>query len=592
VEITTLDGAPEHAVELHGETERLAADSPFTRRLVDATTLTVDQRIRIRITPGNGELGQRSKVAKQRTELDGLLASFGVADIESARAQYGRRSDLEQQYAVAKTAAEGALGGQDLDTVSGRIVELTLRTEQYHAGRGTHALPGDMVAADAAVAAANQNAKELNSEAGQARVVAKTLRDAAQDAHTEARVARQRAQDTAGRARLAEQRLVAARAQAADLSLEEQQRHHSEKAETATRVWRAAADTFDANALEDVQLRLVNERAVIERCQDDIQKCRIEIAGLDASLSNDRDARERLDEACEKLDAAEQTLESFNRRAKAARLLYDTLNAKRDAAKRAYVDPFRKKLEQYARIVYGEPHLELVVNDELAVTHRIIKGARVPYEGLSGGAQEQLALCSRLACAALVDPADGVPVVIDDALGFTDPDRLGRIGAVFSNAAGNRSQILILTCTPGRYQGIGRATVIPLQRSTAAALGTMDASGTASPAKPVEDDDRVLRVGLRSTADAAAAVLRALREADEPLGKSELVIRAGISFEQWPLAIRALLDAGEAEQRGEKRGTRYTAIRSADRNPEANAYVDGPHTNGDHHGMAAGPTSQ
>ena len=66
-----------------------------------------------------------------------------------------------------------------------------------------------------------------------------------------------------------------------------------------------------------------------------------------------------------------------------------------------------------------------------------------------------------LAGAALVAKEDTVPVVIDDALGFSDPGRLARIGAVF-NTVGGHGQVILLTCTPGRYDGIADAHVIEL----------------------------------------------------------------------------------------------------------------------------------
>jgi uncharacterized protein YhaN len=86
----------------------------------------------------------------------------------------------------------------------------------------------------------------------------------------------------------------------------------------------------------------------------------------------------------------------------------------------------------------------------------------VPYESLSGGAKEQLGILARLAGAALVALEDSVPVVIDDALGFTDPDRLIRMGSVFDTLA-DRAQVIVLTCTPTRYLGIDDAHVIELE---------------------------------------------------------------------------------------------------------------------------------
>ena len=79
------------------------------------------------------------------------------------------------------------------------------------------------------------------------------------------------------------------------------------------------------------------------------------------------------------------------------------------------------------------------------------------------GAREQLGIISRLACAAIVSTDGGAPVVLDDALGWTDPDRVRRMGAAIASA-GRDCQIIVLTCTPGRYSSVGGAKVVPLRR--------------------------------------------------------------------------------------------------------------------------------
>jgi uncharacterized protein YhaN len=52
-------------------------------------------------------------------------------------------------------------------------------------------------------------------------------------------------------------------------------------------------------------------------------------------------------------------------------------------------------------------------------------------------------------------------VVIDDALGFTDPDRLDKMGEVFDTVGGD-GQVIVLTCSPARYDGINGAHRIDL----------------------------------------------------------------------------------------------------------------------------------
>ncbi|MCB0951729.1 MAG: hypothetical protein KDB13_03150, partial [Microthrixaceae bacterium] len=55
----------------------------------------------------------------------------------------------------------------------------------------------------------------------------------------------------------------------------------------------------------------------------------------------------------------------------------------------------------------------------------------------------------------------GAPVVFDDALGWSDPARLEGMAAVLSTAAKN-CQVIVLTCTPGRYESVGNARVVRL----------------------------------------------------------------------------------------------------------------------------------
>ena len=55
----------------------------------------------------------------------------------------------------------------------------------------------------------------------------------------------------------------------------------------------------------------------------------------------------------------------------------------------------------------------------------------------------------------------GTPLILDDALGYTDPERLKLMGAVLAVAA-KECQLVIFTCVPERYAFIGEAAVVPL----------------------------------------------------------------------------------------------------------------------------------
>jgi uncharacterized protein YhaN len=132
----------------------------------------------------------------------------------------------------------------------------------------------------------------------------------------------------------------------------------------------------------------------------------------------------------------------------------------RDDTRKRYVEPYRTELQRLGRPVFG-PTFEVDVDSDLRIINRTLGGVTVPYESLSGGAKEQLGILARLAGAALVAKEDSVPVVVDDALGFTDPDRLAKMGEVF-DSVGAHGQVIVLTCSPTRYDGVTGAHRIDL----------------------------------------------------------------------------------------------------------------------------------
>jgi hypothetical protein len=168
----------------------------------------------------------------------------------------------------------------------------------------------------------------------------------------------------------------------------------------------------------------------------------------------------QLDAAETEREHAEAQYVGAQRRARAAQTLRSVMTRHRDATRLRYVDPFRTEVERLGRIVFGES-FEVDIDSGLRICSRTLAGRTVPYESLSGGAKEQLGIVARLAGAALVAKEDAVPVVIDDALGFTDADRLTKMGAVF-DAVGGDGQVIVLTCSPQRYAGVGAAHHIEL----------------------------------------------------------------------------------------------------------------------------------
>jgi uncharacterized protein YhaN len=167
-----------------------------------------------------------------------------------------------------------------------------------------------------------------------------------------------------------------------------------------------------------------------------------------------------LDVAETERERAEAEFARVQRRARAAQLLRSVMGRHRDAMRQRYVDPFRGEVERLGRIVFGDS-FEVDVDSQLCIGTRTLSGRTVPYDSLSGGAKEQLGIVARLAGSALVAKEDSVPVVIDDALGFTDAGRLTKMAEVFDAVAGD-GQVIILTCSPQRYADVRSAQHIAL----------------------------------------------------------------------------------------------------------------------------------
>ncbi len=120
------------------------------------------------------------------------------------------------------------------------------------------------------------------------------------------------------------------------------------------------------------------------------------------------------------------------------------------------------------KLVFGAD-FAVQLSESLTIESRTLNNATVPFADLSGGAREQLGIMLRLAAAQLVSGEEGMPLILDDTLGHTDPDRLATMGALLSSA-GRHAQIVVLTCYPQRYQHVGEATIVKLAPQPISAL--------------------------------------------------------------------------------------------------------------------------
>jgi DNA repair exonuclease SbcCD ATPase subunit len=437
-------------------------------RATDVVRIEAPGVAAIEVHPGLPSEQIDQQVNQASKALASALAKLDVSSLSEAQESATTRKNAKTQAATAKLKLTGILAlatNQDPDSAivqkEEELAGLEAEWEELHAnhpdlaGAGQEQLKelttkasqardaAKQAEQDAAKAQKHLNAaKDTAAEARLAPVKTQTQADAATEAATKAATnldnARQQASDAdlATSAAKAEARLNAAKQQAtqtakahkeAETDLEHRQRGAESAHEEANKAWHTAhTDLTSTNARLDT------------------------LAG--------QDTYEKQSDAAAALTAAHRNLTRLERQADAARLLREALLRHQAQTHQRYAPQFAEHLDRLAAAVFG-PDCRIHLNDQLVITERTLAGRTVSFTSLSKGTQEQLALLSRLACAELIDPADGAPIVLDDTLGFADPDRLSALTDLLAHA---NAQVLLLTCQPARFANIPGARRVHL----------------------------------------------------------------------------------------------------------------------------------
>ena len=131
-----------------------------------------------------------------------------------------------------------------------------------------------------------------------------------------------------------------------------------------------------------------------------------------------------------------------------ARVLRDTASA----AARQFVEPVTRRAAFYIQRLLPGSHVGL--SQEMAVDGLVRQGRSEVGHALSRGTQEQLAILTRLAFAdLLLDKQRPVSIVLDDALVYSDDDRLEVMTDILADAA-KRMQIILLTCRAKAFRHV------------------------------------------------------------------------------------------------------------------------------------------
>jgi chromosome segregation ATPase len=419
-----------------------------------ATEVEIPGIVTARVTPGASARDVQEKYAAAHEKLAAALASAGVDDLAAARQADERRRELQSTRDRLTATLVGLSGDDDVEQLRARLAELQALpalSDDIDAGTAR----AELLEAVAARAQAEVDCETHRKVAALA--MSKLTEITAQATRVQDKLVTQRAELVAVADRLAEQR-----AAVPDEKLAAAVEADTAAAATAARRVAELAEQLAAKAPEAVAAELADAVEAAERLgqrHDDVARELHEIAAQ-LTVFGTEGRKGKLDAAEIGREHARDEYDRVGRRARAVQLLREVMTRHRDTTRLRYVEPYRAELQRLGRPVFGDS-FEVDVDSDLCIQTRTLDGRTVPYESLSGGAKEQLGILARLAGAALVAKDDAVPILIDDALGFTDPERLVKMAAVF-DTLGERGQVIVLTCTPARYDGVKDAQRIEL----------------------------------------------------------------------------------------------------------------------------------
>lgn len=527
VEVEALDDlALTVSAEDDDEVVELTAGDEWEQTPSGPLHLTMPGVARLTVTPGGDVAALASRRRALTMERASRLEVLGVDDLEAARAAHRDRRRAENTLESARAALREVTAEGEADALEERRDRADATAQRLAAEllevAGESGKPPAPEEAERAVSAASTAARETLDREKTARRAVEEKRSALESARSTARVLEAEHRSARERRQRAWRRLSEVESLRADagpgasdqLGLfqtpteaggsgnETEDTDQSEGAEKKGGEWEggrlagvleaverrvtAAREELAAarRQLADEEPETVHRRAEeaaarhrrlaeeLRRTEDEHLKVttRLESAGEQGLFQDLQAARARL-------AAAERRAAGAEARAAAARRLYEALSSARSAARVAYAEPLRRKIEELGRPLFGDD-FAVELGDDLTIVRRTAFGRTLEVERLSTGAREQLSLLLRLACALLVSPREGVPLILDDALGYSDPQRLAAMGRILS-LAGERCQVLVFTSFPERYRHVEGAREVILEGAPTGGA-VVETSGEAS----------------------------------------------------------------------------------------------------------------
>lgn len=425
-DLVTIDAKPLP----HGEDQSFAGAVRLDIAGIGALTLRSNR-------PQQADRALDEAEAKHR----GLLASLGVDSLIAAR----------QRLAAARDKAA------ELDLARQRLGDL--------APKGIQHLHGEI----ARLAALGAGDLELKADPGQVRQHLAEAQQRVATTRNSAREASPLRSQTDAAMMAAEKACATIEAELSGLEIllgpeaACAEREQALAAEAAARqVLRDAAENragplrSAAHDLAGAEAALRRARSVQDSAAQEASQLRVALADLNGHIRTRSDdaVEEAWREAAEKLAVAEERVKRFETEIAVLDRLRTALVAARSAARDLYLKPVMSELRPLLGLLFDDIAIEF---DETTLLPQTVRrnGLDEDVERLSGGMREQLSVLTRLAFARLL-ARDGrpAPVILDDALVYSDDDRIERMFDALHRQSRDQ-QILVFSCRQRAFTKLG-----------------------------------------------------------------------------------------------------------------------------------------
>ena len=460
LEIVAENAGVIHVVDGEGPGEQsLSAGVPAQVKGSPEVVVDLPGIARLRARGPGGSIAEfRVEREKATNKLKTLTEVFGTADLEALDALQDKAVQLDERIAASQVQIDTLLAEETIEQIemeratrAAMISGIVADYPDWHdADPDAEALRADadtnkrifLAALDAAEAARDAAQAALNAASQQHGTVQVGIEAADKSARTlTARLAKLTGDGESEGEREERLKRILLAWEAAKASLEE----------IDAKIAECGNDPGAAITTLEKQLQAADDAATKALEQEKSEEGRLMHAAAQGPYS-------ALARAEEELARLKREIASEELGLAAIRLLRTTVEETRNAALAAVAAPVEVAATRTLQRIAGNRMGSVQLGEAFEPTQIMPRATDTPVsiENMSGGEREQIYLATRLALADVLAKGERQLVVLDDVLVATDVGRLARVIQILEEA-GQRLQVLILTCHPERYLGLAGA---------------------------------------------------------------------------------------------------------------------------------------